>query len=92
VPASPERHIQVPVPAIVDEALFAAAAEQLEENRRRNRERLAGLQYLLRGLLVCQKCGYCFTGYNPRPRRYYGAVAEVVESGGGVASGLSNEP
>ncbi|HYI85230.1 MAG TPA: recombinase family protein, partial [Acetobacteraceae bacterium] len=71
VPAPPERHIQVPVPAIVDEALFAAAAEQLAENRRRNRERLAGLQYLLRGLLVCQKCGYCFTGYNPRPWRYY---------------------
>jgi site-specific DNA recombinase len=71
VPAPPERHIQVPVPAIVDEALFAAAAEQLEENRRRNRERLTGVRYLLRGLLVCQKCGYCFTGFNPRPRRYY---------------------
>ncbi len=71
VPAPPERHIQVPVPAIVDETLFAAAAEQLEENRRRNRERLAGLRYLLRGLLVCQKCGYCFTGYNPKPWRYY---------------------
>src|SRR5215208_1782592 len=67
VPAPPERHIQVPVPAIVDEALFAAAAEQLAENRRRNRERLAGLRYLLRGLLVCRKCGYCFTGYNPKP-------------------------
>jgi site-specific DNA recombinase len=71
VPAPPERHIGVPVPAIVDEALFAAAAEQLEENRRRNRERLGGLQYLLRGLLVCQKCGYAFVGYNPKPRRYY---------------------
>ena len=71
VPAPPERHIGVPVPAIVDEALFAAAAEQLEENRRRNRERLAGLRYLLRGLLVCQKCGYAFIGYNPKPRRYY---------------------
>jgi site-specific DNA recombinase len=70
-PAPPERHIGVPVPAIVDEALFAAAAEQLEENRRRNRERLSGLQYLLRGLLVCQKCGYAFVGYNPKPRWYY---------------------
>jgi site-specific DNA recombinase len=70
-PAPPERHIGVPVPAIVDKALFAAAAEQLEENRRRNRERLSGLQYLLRGLLVCQKCGYAFIGYDPKPRRYY---------------------
>jgi site-specific DNA recombinase len=71
VPAPPEQHIGVPVPAIVDEALFAAAAEQLEENRKRSRERLAGVQYLLRGLLVCQKCGYAFIGYNPKPWRYY---------------------
>jgi site-specific DNA recombinase len=71
VPAPPEQHIGVPVPAIVDEALFAAAAEQLEENRKRSRERLAGVQYLLRGLLVCRKCGYAFIGYNPKPWRYY---------------------
>ena len=32
---------------------------------KRSRERLAGVQYLLRGLLVCQKCGYGFTGYHP---------------------------
>jgi site-specific DNA recombinase len=71
VPAPPERHIGVPVPAIVDEDLFAAAAEQLEENRRRSRERLAGVRYLLRGLIVCRKCGYAFIGYNPKPWRYY---------------------
>ncbi len=62
----------MPVPAIVDEALFASAAEQLEENRRRSRERLAGVRYLLRGLLVCRKCGYGFTGHHHRGRwRYY---------------------
>jgi len=72
IPASPERHITVPVPAIVDEALFAAAAAQLEENRRRSRERLTGVQYLLRGLLVCCKCGYGFTGHHhPGQHRYY---------------------
>ena len=71
-PPPADRHISVPVPAIVDEALFASAAEQLEENRQRNRERLAGVQYLLRGLLVCQKCGYGFTGHHHRGRwRYY---------------------
>ena len=72
VPAAGDRHITVPVPAIVDEALFASAAEQLEENRRRSRERLAGVRYLLRGLLVCRKCGYGFTGHHHRGRwRYY---------------------
>jgi len=72
VPAPPGQHISIPVPAIVDEALFASAAERLEENRKRNRERLAGVQYLLRGLLVCQKCGYGFTGHHHRGQwRYY---------------------
>jgi site-specific DNA recombinase len=72
VPASSDQHITVPVPAIVDEELFASAAEQLEDNRRRSRERLAGVRYLLRGLLVCQKCGYGFTGHHHRGRwRYY---------------------
>src|SRR4051812_28505360 len=72
VPAAADRHITVPVPAIVGEALFASAAEQLEENRRRSRERLAGVRYLLPGLLVCRKCGYGFTGHHHRGRwRYY---------------------
>ena len=72
VPAPAERHISIAVPAIVGEELFASVAEQLEENRKRNRERLAGVQYLLRGLLVCQKCGYGFTGHHHRGQwRYY---------------------
>src|SRR5215212_3424894 len=72
VPAPAERHISVAVPAIVDEGLFASAAERLEENRKRNRERLTGVQYLLRGLLVCQTCGYGFTGHHYRGQwRYY---------------------
>jgi site-specific DNA recombinase len=72
VPAPAEQHIGVPVPAIIDEALFAGAAERLEENRKRNRERLAGVRYLLRGLLVCSECGYGFTGHHHRGQwRYY---------------------
>jgi len=72
VPAPAERHISVAVPAIVDAELFTSAAERLQENRKRNRERLAGYQYLLRGLLVCQTCGYGFTGHHHQGRwRYY---------------------
>lgn len=70
--APTERHISIAVPAIVGEDLFASVAEQLETSRKRNRERLAGVQYLLRGLLVCQKCGYGFTGHHHRGQwRYY---------------------
>jgi site-specific DNA recombinase len=72
VRAPVEQHIGVPVPAIIDATLFASAAERLEENRKRNRERLAGVRYLLRGLLVCQKCGYGFSGHHHRGQlRYY---------------------
>jgi hypothetical protein len=56
--------------SIVGEELSASVAEQLETSRKR--ERLVGVQYLLRGLLVCQKCGYGFTGHYHRGQwRYY---------------------
>jgi site-specific DNA recombinase len=54
--------IAVSVPAIVDEAVFAAVAEQLEENRHRQRQGQRGARYLLQGLLVCQECGYAYYG------------------------------
>jgi site-specific DNA recombinase len=57
-----EDQIVIPVPAIVEEAVFTAVAEQLTENRSRRRERQCGSRYLLQGLLVCQKCGYAFYG------------------------------
>ena len=62
IPAPPEHRITIPVPAIVETGLFESAREQLAENRRRNRQRLAGVRYLLQGLLVCRKCGYAFCG------------------------------
>jgi site-specific DNA recombinase len=57
-----EDQIAIPVPAIVDEAVFAAVAGQLAENRFRLRERRRGGRYLLQGLLVCEKCGYAYYG------------------------------
>ncbi len=54
--------IRVPVPPIVDPAVFDAAQEQLRENGRRSRERAHGARYLLQGLLVCHSCGYSFCG------------------------------
>jgi len=77
VPA--EERISIPVPAIVDPALFDAVQEQLEENRRRQRERRQGARYLLQGLLVCGTCGHAYygkpvgfqTGKDHRPSRAY---------------------
>jgi site-specific DNA recombinase len=60
VPA--EEGIRIAVPAIVSEELFAAVAERLQENRRRNRQSRRGAKYLLQGLVVCARCDYAFYG------------------------------
>jgi len=71
VPAPPEHCIMIPIPPLIDAALFESVREQLDENRRRRRQRLEGARYLLQGLLVCQGCGYAFCGHRqtryPRP-------------------------
>jgi site-specific DNA recombinase len=60
--ASEDGGIPIDVPALVEEALFQAVGEQLEENRRRARQRRRGARYLLQGLLVCKHCGYALYG------------------------------
>ena len=63
--------ITIPVPAIIDPALFDAVQEQLEENRRRARIPEKGSRYLLQGLLVCAKCGYAYCGRTNDERNAY---------------------
>jgi len=53
---------RIVVPAIVSEDLFAAVAERLAENRKRNRQLRRGARYLLQGLLVCARCDYAYYG------------------------------
>jgi site-specific DNA recombinase len=57
-----EDWIEIPVPALVSEALFTAVQEQLEENRKRARQGRRGAAYLLQGLTVCGHCGYAYYG------------------------------
>jgi site-specific DNA recombinase len=87
-----EDQIVIPVPAIVEEAVFAAVAEQLAENRLRRRERQCGSRYLLQGLLVCAKCGYAYYGKplsvssckgKPREYAYYRCVGTDAYRFGG---------
>src|SRR6516162_2423453 len=58
VDTSPEDQIFIDVPGLVSEDLFGAVGAQLEENRRRRRDRPGGGCYLLQGLVVCKRCGY----------------------------------
>jgi site-specific DNA recombinase len=66
--------VVIAVPALVSEELFAAVAEQLEENRRRCRQSRRGARWLLQGLLVCSHCGYCLYGLASPKRLASGAV------------------
>jgi len=93
VPSPAEEWITIPTPALVEPALFAAVQEQLEENRRRGRERKRGAQFLLQGLLVCEACGYTLsarvTRYHTRDgqahaRVYYRCLGSDPHRYGGV--------
>ena len=69
--APKEEWITIPVPALVDAALFESVQEQLEENRRRARIPEKGSRYFLQGLLVCAKCGYAYCGRTNDERNAY---------------------
>jgi site-specific DNA recombinase len=56
-PTPAEDWIEIPVPALVEEALVEAARAQLEENRKRSRVGPDGPRHLLQGLVVCRQCG-----------------------------------
>lgn len=57
-----EDWIYIPVPALIDEALFEVVQEQLAENRKIARARQKTAFHLLQGLLVCKNCHYAYYG------------------------------
>ena len=57
-----EDWISVPVPAIVDEDVFTAVQEQLENNQRRARQSPRHLKFVLQGLACCKRCEYAYCG------------------------------
>jgi site-specific DNA recombinase len=61
-PTDQREWVFVPVPALVDYALFSAAHAQLAENRSRARQGRRRPGYLLQGLTCCAKCGYAYYG------------------------------
>jgi site-specific DNA recombinase len=68
LPLPQDEWIAVPVPALIEPALFEAAQLQIEENRRRKREGRRRPGWLLQGLVVCRRCGYAFYGKMARGR------------------------
>jgi site-specific DNA recombinase len=65
--------IEIPVPALVSEATFALAQEQLERNKHHSPRRTVEPS-LLQGMLVCDKCGYALyrsSAQTSRQKLYY---------------------
>jgi site-specific DNA recombinase len=58
----PEEWLPIPVPARVDDAVFAAVHEQWQANKQPTRQSPRGARSLLQGLLQCQQCGSAFYG------------------------------
>ena len=88
-----EKWMSIPVPALMDEALFEAVQAQLQENQHRARIGQRGARYLLQGLLVCACCGYAYYGKpispsarkgNPRSYAYYRCIGSDAYRFGGV--------
>ena len=61
-PTAAEDQIPIPVPAIVEPALFQAVQERLAEHRRHPGQAAVDPRYLLAGLVVCRGCGYAYRG------------------------------
>jgi site-specific DNA recombinase len=88
-----EQWMHIPVPALVDAALFDAVAEQLQENRARARVQQRGARYLLQGLITCACCGYAYYGkpispsgrkHHERSYAYYRCIGSDAYRFGGV--------
>ena len=60
-----EEWIEIPVPALVSQDIFARAQELLQENKIRSRRRTIEPS-IVQGLVSCQKCGYAFSRTSTR--------------------------
>lgn len=89
-PTQPSEQEIIRVPALIGRDLFDAAAERLDENRRRQRTRLNGPSFLLSGLLVCDGCGSAYIGRrhhsrSGRAHTYYRCIGTEKRRHGGEA-------
>jgi site-specific DNA recombinase len=64
-----EDWIEVPVPALVSEEMFALAQEQLEKNKHHSPRRTIE-PTLLQGMLVCEQCGYALYRASTRTSKH----------------------
>jgi len=67
-------HIEIPVPAIVDEGTWDRAQTQLAANAAKSPRNNKRYRYLLKGLIRCPRCGGTYSGAAARGDRRYRCV------------------
>jgi site-specific DNA recombinase len=67
----PEEQIAISVPAIVNLSLFEQVKKTMQENQKRQRERLIGAKHLLSGLTICGQCGSAYCGHHQGGQKEY---------------------
>jgi site-specific DNA recombinase len=68
----------VPVPPVIEPALYRAAHRQLDQNRSRARMGVRRPGYLLQGLLACSECRYAYYGKTTRQKGAGGLVRDFI--------------
>jgi site-specific DNA recombinase len=69
-----DEQIMIPVPALVSKSLFEEVRRRMEDNAKRQRQRLKGSKHLLSGLLICGKCGSAYCHQSGRRYHYYRCI------------------
>ncbi|MCA1837337.1 MAG: recombinase family protein [Actinobacteria bacterium] len=82
-----EEWIRVRVPAIIDPEMWDLAQEQLKKNGQRAQRNNKKHSYLLRGLLVCGRCGRRMMGRWGKPGGYYVCKFRYPKSAPGSCEG-----
>jgi site-specific DNA recombinase len=70
--------VLIPVPPLIEPALFHAARQQLNENRTRARIGTRRPGYSLQGLLSCSECRYAYYGKTTRQRGAGGRLRDFT--------------
>ena len=70
--------IFIPVPPLIEPALYRAAQRQLNENQKRARIGTRRPGYLLQGLLACSECRYAYYGKTTRQRGGGGRLKDFL--------------
>ncbi len=77
-PSDQKDWIFVPVPPLIEPALYHAAQRQLNENCKRARPGTRPPRYLLQGLLACAECRYAYYGKTTRQRGAGGRLKDFI--------------